>query len=157
MGTWTNNDGLYIKLGTTEGQVGHGGTVQSHGELQEVVIDFQASDLAAVASNTIFDNVLIPDNAVLQSADLFVHTAFVGATATLDLGLIDQDRSTEIDFDGIDAAIAVASLTAGATITCNGALIGTEITNTGIVTARNNTADFTAGRARLTIRYWKAS
>lgn len=156
--TWTNNDGLYIRFGTEKPVVSLGGESSTDGNNRVVTVDFAFSDLAATGTEKIIaEGVIIPDGAVVKSASLHVSTAFVGATATLTLGLIDTDRSTAYDADGIDAAIAVAALTAGATIACDGAVVGNLISNSGtgvMITATEGTAAFTAGVAQLVVEYY---
>lgn len=156
MGNWFNDDNLYIKFGVTEGDPNLGGALNTGGsELQELVVDFAFGDLAATATEKIMSDVLVlPDNFFIKSAELFVTTAFVGATATLTIGVIQaDDRATEIDANGIDDVIAVTAIDAiGDTITCDGALIGTKLTEPGLVTMTEGTAAFTAGEARLVIK-----
>lgn len=155
MSTWLNEDGLLVKFSTTEADVNPGGQYRSVGPLEVVEVEILWSDLAATGTEKIMaDNVTVPNGAVIEKAEFYVQDAFAGATATLSFGLIDQDRSTAIDADGIDAAIAVASLTDGATIACDGALIGTKLTNTGLITATEGTAAFTAGLGRLRVFYY---
>lgn len=153
MGTWTNADGLYIKYGTDEAKQALGGAVQEDGGVHKLEFTINASDFNGTANTILSDTAFIPSNALIVSTNFTVETAFAGATATVDFGLIRKDRSTEIDFDGFDAAIAVASLTAKASIAGDGALVGTRLSNAGLVTARNNTADLTAGKGVLTITY----
>lgn len=154
MGTWTNADGLYIKYGEDESKHALGGQVNEFGGVHTLEFTINASDFAAVGTNTILsDGLVIPSNAFIISTNFYVETAFTGATATVDFGLVRKNRTTEIDFDGFDAAIAVASLTAKASIAGDGALIGTRLSQPALVTARNNTADLTAGKGVLTITY----
>lgn len=163
---WVNNDGLRIRFGTGEAQVGRAGSLASLGAFREVVVDVVAADLKAHDDSTDPTTILdyqtrIPAGAWLESATLVVETAFAGATATLDIGLVqasDQEAAfTDEDDDGIDSAIAVTAIDAvGDTITCDGALIGTTLgTDSGgyLVTAEAGTATFTAGTAKLVIKY----
>ena len=156
MGTWLNDDGLFVKFGTDEAAVTRGGEDATNGDTHVVHIDFDYSDLAATGTEKIMaDNVTIPNGAFIKAATLRVSTAFAGATATLSIGLIDQDRSTAIDADGIDATIAVTAIDAvGDEVNCDGALVGTTLTNTGLITMTEGTAAFTAGVAKLTVEYY---
>jgi hypothetical protein len=157
MGTWTNSDGLYIKFGVDEATQHKVGQYQADvAGLHVIEAEILWSDLAATGSTTILsDTLYIPSNAFIESATFRVETAFASAgSATLTFGLIRKDRSTAIDADGIDATIAVAALTAGATITCDGALIGTRLsTYPALLTALEGTAAFTAGKGVLRITY----
>lgn len=155
--SWINDDGLYIRFGVEKTVETLGGESTTDGNDRTLTMSFAAEDLGALTVNKIMlEGVTVPDGAVLRSATLNVTEAFVGATGTLDIGLVDSDRTTEFDFDGIDAAIAVTALTEGAVIECDGVLIGTVLDNTlpMYVTMRNNTADFTAGEAQLVVKYY---
>lgn len=155
---WTNDDGLYVKFGTEKATATKGGQYRDAAELIVVELEFEYSDLAATGTEKVMaDNVTIPNGAHIEKAELYVITAFsTGSSPTLTIGLIDQDRSTAIDADGIDATIAAAALTAGATISCDGALVNTTLTNTGLITMTEGTAAFTTGKARLRIHYFMA-
>ena len=156
MPTWLNADGLYIKTGADEALQHKVGQYQADvAGLHVVEAEILWSDLAATGTTTILsDTVYFPSNAFIESATFRVETAFTsGGSATLTFGLLRKDRTTAIDADGIDATIAVAALTAGATITCDGALIGTRLANAGLLTALEGTAAFTAGKGYLRITY----
>lgn len=155
MGTWTNSDGLYIKYGTDSAVKNTGGEYEFDGSIHFIEFTINAvNDLAAPGTQTILsDTVYIPSNAFIEKVEFRVETAFAGASGTLDFGLVRKNRTTELDYDGFVVAAAVASLTAGATITGAGALIGTRLSNVGIPVARNNTTDFTAGKGYLRIYY----
>ncbi len=154
--TWLNDDGLYIKFGATEAVPTKGGEILADGELHvhTIVIDF--GDLLAFGNETILaDNLIYPDGARMEKAEFVVESVFAGATATLDLGIIEVDRSTAVDADGIDAVIDVVDLDAvGDVIDCNGALIDTSPATGGLYTATVGTADFTAGRGILRVYYY---
>lgn len=154
MAEFTNADGLTRQYGTSEADVGLAGKVVE-GQLSKYVLVFDFGDLGST-TETIMSNQVLPDNINLKTAELYITTAFVGATGTLSIGLIQaDDRSTAIDADGIDVTIAVTAIDAiGDTIACDGALIGTVITESGLVTMTNGTADFTAGAGVLTLEYF---
>lgn len=163
MGTWANNDGLLVRFGTSEGEAQFVGEYRGHGRLHEVEVEVLFSKLDDVAVGTeqiLSDTVRIPATAHVESATFYVETAFdsAGDTATLTFGLIDEDRSTAYDADGIDATIAETAIDAiGDTITCDGAVINTTISNGGVpllVTATVGTEAFTAGKGWLTLRYY---
>ncbi len=153
MGTWTNNDGLLIKFNAEEAKERLGGQVVTAGNRQTLEFVVTAADFDAANNTIVADSVFLPSNAFIEEAEIYVETAFAGATATLDVGLVRKDRTTEVDFDGIDAAVAVAALAAKALIQCDGALIRSRLSNSALVTVRNNTADFSAGKAVIKIHY----
>ena len=154
--TWTNDDGLVVGFGTRTSTNDEGGNIRTSGIVEEYVIKINDAttlgdtDTAAVAGS--FPG--IPAEAVIKSAYLKVTTAFTsGGLATLDIGL-KQRAGTNIDADGIDVDIAVADLSAGAVIVCDGALIGARIgSNEGVPMFTYETAAFTAGAAELVIEY----
>lgn len=163
---WVNADGLRITFGTGESLIGRGGEYNLGGPNRVVQMEVRAADLKAhddsTDPTTVLDyNVRIPKGAYLEKADFEVLTAFAGATATLDIGLVKASDMaaafTDLDDDGIDAAIAVTAIDAeGDTITCDGALIGTALsTDSGgyLISAEANTATFTAGVGLLRVYY----
>jgi hypothetical protein len=156
MAEWINDDGLQVKFGTEKVEPANvGGELLSYGENRVTEITFAHDDLAAVGTEGILaDSVGLPDGCVLEKAEFHVEVAFVGATGTLSFGVIQRDRSTAVDADGIDATIAVTAIDAiGDVVTCDGALVGTTLTTGGLITATNGTADFTAGKGTLRL-FW---
>lgn len=157
---WTNADGLVIKSGTDEGKVAKVGVYAGKfGDISVAEAVFLYTDLNAFGTDTVLsDTLALPDGARVKSATFYVETAFTsGGSATLKFGLLRSDRSTAYDDDGLIAATAVASLTAGATITGSGALVNTTLANDGLLTATAGTANFTAGKGRLRVEYYIAS
>lgn len=161
MGTWTNSDGLYIKFGTDEAKLAKGGAFSDLDEgmhVAEIVLSGATAtyDFGAVGTETITsDTIVIPGGARIVSANLYVETAFTsGGSATLIVGAIRTDRTTTYDADGFIASTAVASLTANATITGAGALVGTTLANDALISTTVGTAAFTAGKGVLRIKWY---
>lgn len=152
--TWTNQDGLYVGFGTREVEKNTGGSHSPKGAIQTMTMKIYGPDLTdAVAAADLENAAVIPADALLVSARLFVTTAFAGATATLDIGTYDASDNTAEDDDGIDAAIAVGTLTDNAVVTCDGAEVGTVMPHAMKIGASYDTAAFTAGEATLVIEY----
>jgi hypothetical protein len=172
-GHWVN-DGLLHKFGTSQATVAKGGEVLA-GASTVKMVEFKV-DLAVVAASTsqyiLDETITIPSGAWIEKVVVQVLTETAGANANLDLGLVDQDRSTEIDFDGFLAAADVFNggtdiggffeflpphqVQAGSALaitTEGGALLGTKLSNTGFVTANYNNAAFTAGVVVIRIYY----
>lgn len=159
---WLNPDGLYQKFGTNEGTETKAGQFPytSGGANQVVEADILLTDLA-LTPTVLSDGIRVPMGARIEKVEIIVVTAATGAGAVLNVGLIKDDRTTELDYDGFVAALAVTSLTpAGFTVilyeatTGNGALIGTSISlaqGPGLLTADYDTAAFTAGRIKVRI------
>ena len=156
---WSNQDGLAVGFGTrtvaSTVSVRHPGP---DGALESVVLRIRGEDLAdavAATEDQVIHGVTIPNGATIVSAETVILEDFAGATATLDIGVYDSAGAI-VDDDGIDAAIAVASLVTGtAPIAADGAVIGTVISTTGGVKicASYDTAAFTAGEAVVTVNY----
>lgn len=169
MGSWMNSDGLYIKYGSNEGvSTSKSGAFEcSEGGVQVVELTLDLTKLTT--TNTVFNDVVfIPRYAYIT----YVETVAVVGAATgtaINVGLINRDRSTEIDYDGLLAAAPTANMnTAGetsryqqavtvpASLTGVGALVGTEMTTSGggyITAARTDATAFTAGIIKVRIAY----
>lgn len=168
-----NADGLRQRYGVNEVTVQRGGeySVQGGGRhVVEVVLNLLTLSTACTAASgnecIICDNVTIPNGAFIEKVDVFVDKETAGVNANLDLGLVDQDRVTEIDFNGLLAAAdafnggtdlgahVVYEKTDSGLTTEGGALIGTQLTNTGLLTASPDTADWTAGVIKIQVTYF---
>ena len=153
--TWDNKDGLLVRFGTERSEVAPDGVALAHEHY--FVLDVPDATLLADADTAAEagDRPFIPAGAVIKDAYFEVTTAFTsGGSAVLDLGT-KQLAGTTIDDDGIDAAIAVAALTANSITVSDGALIGTKVTVDSYPTATYDTAAFTAGAGKLVIKYVK--
>jgi len=162
-----NADGLLVKYGTEQSAPSRGGEVVTTGNLrvtEVIVVGTEVPLTATTVSSTniaLTHGIEIPDDAFIEKVEFVVDVPFAGVNATLNIGLVRSDRSTEIDFDGlaidipttaIDAVGDLIVITPGATYA--GALIGTQLTNKGIVTLDYDTAAFTAGRGVARI-FWR--
>lgn len=167
MGKWFNQDGLLIKLGNSEA-ASQDPTVHPAGDYEtggnpksetEVVIDLTK---LSTSDQTILNDVLIlPKNAFIEEVEVEVQVAAVGATATLDVGLIRTDRTTQIDYEAFVKAAAVTTLDAAGKrlnlikgSTGAGDLIGTATANPGLLTAKAGTASFTDGKVRVRVKWY---
>lgn len=153
MAIWTNSDGLEVRFGldrTTEQPSGR--TAAEEKTLVWTLNDATTlgdTDTAAVAG----DEAFIPSGAVIKDAYFVVDTAFTsGGTAVFDIGL-KQAAGTNIDDDGIDAAVALGALGANAVVACDGALVGTRLANDSYIMMTYDTAAFTAGAGKLVVKY----
>lgn len=151
--SYTNADGMYVLTHGDKGQVinsgGHVGNTRN-------VLAVEFPDLSTLTDSTWSPTPIeaaLPSGAVILKATVVVMDAATsGGSATLDIGLFQED-GTAIDDDGIDAAIAVASLTANAVVDANGAVVGTRLAEKAYVGATYDTAAFTAGRVKVLIEY----
>lgn len=155
MGIWNNDDGLEVRFGIDRATAAPTGATSA----EEKVHVFEIADATALGDTDTAavsgDAAFIPAGAIVKDAYLVVDTAFTSAflAAVLDLGLKQAD-GTNIDDDGIDAAIALSAIDAdGDVIACDGALVGTRLANDSYVMATYDTAAFTAGAAKLVVKY----
>lgn len=166
---WTNSDGLRLYFGPSEAtatRVGEYGPLTDGGtHVTEVIVDLSALPTVASGDKQIVSEVIIPNLAFIERVTVLCTKETAGSNANFNLGLVDQDRSTEIDFDGFLAA--ADNFNAGTDLgyynpyqkldgtltTEGGALIGTKITNSGLIVAWPDTGDFTAGVLRCRIHW----
>jgi len=161
--------GLYQKYGLEQTVTQAGGEYKTFGDTREIEIQLDLTKLtltntpAAVVLGA--DNIFFPAGMQIEQVEVVVETAGTsGGSATLDIGLVRTDRTTEIDFQAFVKGAAVATLTAGQklTITKGGTAAGdmlgtgTATANVGYITANANTAVFTAGLVKIRIRYRRA-
>lgn len=159
-----NADGLFIPYGTSEVTVNRGGEYNVGGGLHWTEVMCKLSTLTTSGQTILSDNLTIPNGAFIEAIEVIVtkEPTDASGTANLDLGLVDQDRSTEIDFNGFLAAADAfnAGTDLGSKTVFNlgtteaGALVGTKITNTGLIVANADTAVFTAGEVMIRIRWF---
>ncbi len=161
MGTWMNDDGLYIVTGLEEAAVSKAGEFRNDGPYHVATVTLQDMTDLGTAAAIIDNNTFIPKNARIEKIELVTETAVTSSgSGVLNVGLQKRDRSTELDYDGLIAAAAVAtfnaagetlSITAGGTAA--GALLGTTLSESGYLTADYDTADFTAGKVIIRVLY----
>lgn len=158
---WYNADGLYVKIGTEEATAGKAGSYRTTGPQQ--MVELFLSDMTTVpASPAILDyNTVVPKNARIEKVEIITQTAVTsGGSAVLNVGLFRTDTTTELDYNGLIAAVPIASFNAAGevyTSTINdtyvGALVGTTLAYNGYLTVDYDTASFTAGAIRIRIYY----
>lgn len=159
-GNWMDTDGLYRQYGTTKAVPEVGGDFLRYAEyrMQEYTLDL--TTLTPFGTNIIPSNTtFIPAGVFIESVEIDVETTAAGATATLSVGLIGQDRSTVASATGFVNAVAMATMTAGTKFTLTtgstgaGGYIGALTPSAGYLIATANTAVFSAGRIKVRINY----
>lgn len=164
---YTNADGLTWHFGAAEDTGTRSGafsTMDSGGRhVVEVIIDLDALPTAASGDEQIQDDtIVIPAGAFIEEVQvLVVEEPTTSGSPNLDLGLVRTDRSTELDFNGfLAAADAWETGTDLGTKTTYvkgttevGALVGTVLANSGLITASADTADWTDGTVKVKIFY----
>jgi hypothetical protein len=164
MATWFNEDGLYIKYGTSEAVSTHkGGEDGNLTNRRTIEFDLDLTTLATATDSIVNDGILFPDNARIEEVEIVVLTAAdsAGDAATLDIGLIGYDRSTAVDAESFVKAATEASMdTAGkklhlfAGVSTAGDDVGTTPGEPGYITAGAGTEVFTAGLIKVRIHYF---
>lgn len=156
-GNWLNSDGLYLEFGTTKATVENVGEYKTYGDMSEINIRL---DLTTLTSTPVIisQTQKFPTGMRIARVDVISDTAATGTGATLDIGLQKEDRSTELDYNGLVAALPLTSVdsvgeTTSSTVgsTYAGALIGTSTTDVGYLTANYNTHTFDTGTANIRI------
>lgn len=150
---WNNKDGLLQRFGTERSAV----RVDGRAPMNTKTLVYKIADASALGDTDTAapaaDEAFLPNDAVITKATFIVTTAFTsGGSAVLDLGL-KTSTGTNTDDDGIDAAVAVAALTADAVIECDGALVASKLAADGYIMATYDTAAFTAGAGTLVVEY----
>lgn len=158
--TWYNSDGLLLKYGTTKVVAGIGGEAYTYPRVRQLEFKIDLTALTELET-PIDDNIFFPTGVRIQEVEVVAHTVAATGVA-IDLGLISTDRSTQIDYDGLLAAVPTANMdlagekniySAGTTYA--GALIGTSTSSKGYITCSRTTATaFTTGLVYVTIRYY---
>lgn len=167
MAIWQNSDGLGVKFGREEAASqdttkNPAGEYKAFGDKRITEFTLDLTDLNTSTQTILWDTAIFPKNARIEEIEVEVVTAATsGGAATLDVGLIRLDRTTELDYDGFVAAAALATInTAGKRLnlingsTAAGALIGTTIANPGFGVAKAGTAVFTAGVLRVRVKWF---
>lgn len=161
---WMDNTGMYQKFGTEQTVTAIAGEFKEYGDVREVEIKLDLTKLTASDAVIIgADNFFFPKGMQIQEVELEVVTGATAAgAATLDLGLVQTDRTTTISATGLISALAKTSIdTAGKKVilftgvTGVGASVGTQLSQVGYVTGKVNTGPFTAGLVMIRIRYFK--
>jgi len=159
---WVNSDGLEVRFGSEKRAVHLGGSPKTFGDLQELRVTITGADVPSTDA-PVDKKLALPPGAYIESATFVVTTAFVGSSATLDLGLMNDDGDgtfSTLDDNGIDAAIATTSIDAiDDRIACDGDQVNTSPVNSTdatlpmVVSCGYNNAAFTAGVGELIIKY----
>jgi hypothetical protein len=164
MAVWANSDGLRVVYGTDQSKGAQVGSPCTYGAIDQMVAVLEVSRMdttgGLIGGDTYGPVSVIPAGSYILRATLIITETFAGASGTLDLGLANADGTyTNLDEDGIDAAIAVASLLQGSVIACDGALVGAgtdrDTLADGYLSYDIDTTDFTAGKAILIVEYVK--
>lgn len=167
--SWMNKDGLYIKYGTEEADVAKGGSFNFIGGTHYVeaeISDFTklgtSAEIIGAEDGGDPRGIMIPKGAFIEKVELVMTAAATSdGSPTLDIGLLKaSDRSTELDDDGLTAAVALTAIEVTGDIvefiqdsTGHGALIGTTLAENGLLCVSRNVTTYNAGAAKVRVYY----
>lgn len=153
---WTNADGLTVSFGPIDVLKNIPGVVNTEAFGDTMVAEIDAATVTTSLPANYESGAYIPAGALVESVEVVVDEAFdsAGDLATLSVGTYDED-GVVVDADGLVAAEAEASFTAGAVVAGAGAQVGTVVSENLYVGLIYGTEAFTAGSARLVIKYSK--
>lgn len=165
MAIWVNADGLIVNLGNTEATLGKGGSYEDYrGGSQCIEFVLSSTDIPLTTPTVVEQTVTLPAGVILETVEIVAETAVTsGGAATINFGLQRLDRTTELDYDGIVAALAITSLNAAGKrvviqngSTGAGALFnGTATANAGVFTINALVAALTAGKIRIKLFFYR--
>lgn len=159
---WLNNDGLYVKFGTEEGNVGILGEYRTNAAQRQTEIILDLTTLAS--TDTILDfTTFLPKDAFIEKVDIETKvSATSGGSATLSVGLYKSDTTTAISATGLVSALALATIGNAGTLTTltlgstgAGAKIGSTPGFPAYFSAKYGTAAFTAGVVAIRVHWSK--
>lgn len=161
MSIWTNSDGLRVVTGVDEATQAKAGEYKLCGNMHMVEAEFLATSLGTSAAVLDY-NTVFPNGARIEKVEVVAETACTSAgSAVLNVGFQRTDGSTELDYDGLVAALALTSIDADGDVveliqgsTGHGALVGTTLAYDGVLTADYDTAAFTAGKLLVRVYFY---
>lgn len=159
MSTWINDDGLVVKFGTTEAEDRVVGAINNEGEYQVLTIELDQVDMPTDAEGSVIlnDHLQIPTGVLIESVEILNYVDFASAAnaMTFNLGVIDTDRASNADPDGLVVAATQVELNAGGTNTAGwvGAVVGTVTTKNLLLTWEVAAADATAGHGLVRVKW----
>lgn len=110
---YLDNAGQYRKYGTEKTVPKKGGWYRNDGANRIIEIKSLALTSLTTTAAIIDDNLWYPKNWILERAEIWTKTAATtGTAATLDIGSIDADRSSNGDVDSILDNVAIADMNA---------------------------------------------
>lgn len=179
MPKWVNSDGLVVKFGADEGDPLKGGTVKNIDGLFRTTFTIDYTDALSATYSVLGSasgttdgalGVTLPKGARIKAIETIAQSAFTSSgtigSSVLSIGLKKfSDLSTELDHDGLTTTSLVGStidaagernyITIGSTGV--GALVGTTLSETGVICVANTahaTHPYTAGKAIVTVEWY---
>lgn len=159
--SWINNDGLEVFFGTEQARENPIGEYRFDGPRHVVEIEVDYTRLPAVASNSVVidDHYTLPQGALVEAVEIITDTAFdsAGDAMTLNVGVIETDRTSNADVDYFVVAATQTELITGGTNVAG--WVGTPVNSATptaapyLLTWEVDTAAATAGHGVIRIYY----
>lgn len=160
---YLDNSGLYRKFGTEGTDPTNAGEYSNVGKYREIEFKIDLTELTE-EEQIISDVVTMPKHMRFVEIEVVTNTIATGGTA-IDFGLVQaDDRTTEIDFDGLLAAFPIASMNATgerSIVRVGGTGAGTLLDDTTttqvghFTMSRTDGNAFTAGNISIIVRYYR--
>lgn len=112
-GNWNNNDGLYLKYGTSKAVPATAGDFLGLGSNR--IIEFKIADMSTLTTSSVIqeDNLFLPTNCIIEFVEVIADTVCTSSgSGTLSVGLYKDDRTTAISETAILSAFPFASIDA---------------------------------------------
>jgi hypothetical protein len=163
--TWSNADGLQVGFGTRTTNNDEAFSLRQDGNkyILEMRIDATNGGTITTTGTTTSAahgyHIPIPAGSVITAGYFMVETAFVGATAKLNIGL-KTSAGAEVDYNGLltDTNGEIAKIDAnGDCVALDGALVGAVVDTTGYLCYQAVTASLTAGIGVVRVEYIRPS
>lgn len=152
-----NNDGLEQLYGTARADRALIGEYRNDGPSHITEITFTFSDLPAVASNSVLiaDDYTLPAGAFIEHVEIWCPVD-VTSGGTLNVGMIDTDRTSNADVDAFVVAATAAELTTGGLDVSGwvGALVNDVLPRDVLLTWEQDTAAATTGEGVIRIKWY---
>ena len=165
--SWNNPDGLYIEYGRDNARkTNEARYVKGYGATQEIHVKFDLTKIPAGTTDFTSDldndgtvdgfndgDVFIPDQAHIESAEIYMTDEAAAGGTSVAAGLYQKDGSV-IDADGLVTVTngATANLSANAKQAGSGADVATSVTEKNYI-ALSTVGTFTAGKGTLVVKY----
>lgn len=158
--SWVNNDGLERKFGTESAERALIGEYRHDGSSNLVEISFTYADLPAVASNSVIiaDDFTLPAGAFIESVEIWcpVDMDSTNDDMTLNVGMIDTDRTSNASVNAFVVAATQAELITGGTNVAGwvGAQVNDVLPRDVLLTWEVDVHAATAGEGVIRIKYY---
>jgi len=144
--TWTNNDGLLVSFGTSNGVQKEAGKVSTEGNYKELRLNISYDNLPTTGTALQGNAIGLPSGALIVKSEYKPSVTFSHA---VEIGTMTV-AGVEVDKDGLHTTSTLAT---GTSFVGAGASIGDVLTQAEYITVRATTTTPTAGAGELVVIY----